>query len=279
MAPSRLNSWNRNCSATRKGAFTGADRTRKGYFEAAGSGTLFLDEIGELPAPAQVKLLRALQEGEVVRVGATKPIGIELRVIAATNRTLTQEVAQGRFREDLYYRLAVAVLKLPPVRERPGDLGPLVDRLLEQINEESAHEPGYRNKKFSVSARNILFRYSWPGNVRELMNTLRRAAIWSDGVTIEADDVREALLPAPRDPEQALLDRALGNGIQPPGPHRQRRAALPRTSDGGGRGQQVQSSRFGGPRELPDVDQLVVEVRSEPIVARPLHSKGRNPMP
>ena len=199
-----------------KGAFTGADRIRKGYFEAAGGGTLFLDEIGELPAPAQVKLLRALQEGEVVRVGATKPIGIELRVIAATNRTLTQEVAQGRFREDLYYRLAVAVLKLPPVRERPGDLGPLVDRLLEQINEESAHEPGYRNKKLSVSARNILFRYSWPGNVRELMNTLRRAAIWSDGVTIEADDVREALLPAPRDPEQAILDRALGNGFSLP---------------------------------------------------------------
>ena len=199
-----------------KGAFTGADRMRKGYFEAAGGGTLFLDEIGELPAPAQVKLLRVLQEGEVVRVGATKPIDVDVRVIAATNRTLTQEITQGRFREDLYYRLAVAVLKLPPLREREDDLGPLVDRLLDQINEESAHEPGYRHKKLSASARNILLRHSWPGNVRELLNTLRRAAIWSDGATIEAEDVREALLPAPRDEEQAVLGRALGNGFSLP---------------------------------------------------------------
>ena len=199
-----------------KGAFTGADRMRKGYFEAAGGGTLFLDEIGELPAPAQVKLLRVLQEGEVVRVGATRPIGVDVRVIAATNRTLTEEIVRSRFREDLYYRLAVAVLKLPPLRERQGDLGPLVDRLLDQINEESAREPGYRNKKLSASARNVLLRYSWPGNVRELMNTLRRAAIWSDGTTIEAEDVREALLPAPRDQEQAVLNRTLGNGFNLP---------------------------------------------------------------
>ena len=123
---------------------------------------------------------------------------------------------RSRFREDLYYRLAVAVLKLPPLRERQGDLGPLVDRLLDQINEESAREPGYRNKKLSASARNVLLRYSWPGNVRELMNTLRRAAIWSDGTTIEAEDVREALLPAPRDQEQAVLNRTLGNGFNLP---------------------------------------------------------------
>ena len=199
-----------------KGAFTGAVRMRKGYFESAGGGTLFLDEIGELPAPAQVKLLRFVQEGEVVRVGATKPIVVDVRVIAATNRTLTQEITQGRFREDLYYRLAVAVLKLPPLRERTGDLGALVDRLLDQINEESAHEPGYRNKKLSASARNVLLRHSWPGNVRELLNTLRRAAIWSDGETIEAEDVREALLPAPRDQRQEVLDRALGDGFSLP---------------------------------------------------------------
>ena len=199
-----------------KGAFTGSDRMRKGYFEAAAGGTLFLDEIGELPAPAQVKLLRILQEGEVVRVAATKPIGVDVRVIAATNRTLTQEIAQGRFREDLYYRLAVAVLKLPPLRERTDDLGPLVDRLLEQINEESAQEPGYREKKLSASARNIVLRHSWPGNVRELLNTLRRSAIWSDGATIEAEDVREALLPAPREAGREILDRPLGEGVNLP---------------------------------------------------------------
>ena len=199
-----------------KGAFTGADRLRKGYFEAADGGTLFLDEIGELPAPAQVKLLRILQEGKVVRVGATRPIGVDVRVIAATNRTLTQEVAENRFREDLYYRLAVAVLKLPPLRDRTGDLGLLIDRLLDQINEESAHEPGYRDKKLSASARNILLRHSWPGNVRELLNTLRRAAIWSDGETIEAEDVREAILPAPRRQGEEILDRALGEGFSLP---------------------------------------------------------------
>lgn len=199
-----------------KGAFTGADRLRKGYFESADGGTLFLDEIGELPPYAQVKLLRVLQEGEVVRVGASKPIGVDVRVIAATNRTLTHEITQGRFREDLYYRLAVAVLKLPPLRERTGDLGLLVDRLLDQINKESAHEPGYRNKKLSASARNALLQHSWPGNVRELLNSLRRAAIWSNGAVIDAEDVREALLPAPRDRGGEDLDRALGDGFSLP---------------------------------------------------------------
>ena len=163
-----------------------------------------------------MKLLRVMQEGEVVRVGATRAIGVDVRVIAATNRTLTQEITEGRFREDLYYRLAVAVLKLPPLRERTGDLGLLVDHLLDQINEESAHEPGYRNKRLSASARNVLLRHSWPGNVRELLNTLRRAAIWSDVETIDAEDIREALLPAPRDQRQEVLDRALGDGFSLP---------------------------------------------------------------
>ena len=164
-----------------KDAFTGADRTRTGYFAAANGGTLFLDEIGELPAPAQVKLLRVLQEGAVVRVGATTPRKVDVRVIAATNRTLTEEVTENRFREDLFYRLAVAVLKLPPLRERAGDLGLLADRLMEQINAESATEPGYQGKQLSASARNIMLRHFWPGNVRELANTLRRAAIWAGG--------------------------------------------------------------------------------------------------
>ena len=199
-----------------KGAFTGADRARPGYFVAADGGTLFLDEIGELPAAAQVKLLRVLHEGAVVRVGATTPRAVDVRVIAATNRTLTQEVARGRFREDLFYRLAVALLKLPPLRERAGDLGLLADRLLDQINVESVHEPGYRSKKLSASARNILSQHPWPGNVRELSNTLLRAAIWSDDATIRAQDLRDALLPAARDQRREVWDRPLGNGLSLP---------------------------------------------------------------
>ena len=137
-----------------KGAFTGAARSHAGYFEKASTGTLFLDEVGELPLAAQVKILRVLQEKEVTRVGSTSPVAINVRLLAATNRKLIEEVANGRFRTDLFYRLAVAVLQLPTLRERPGDLGLLIDRLLDQINEESAHEPGFSHKKLSASARN-----------------------------------------------------------------------------------------------------------------------------
>ena len=198
-----------------KGAFTGADRARPGYFAAADGGTLFLDEIGELPAAAQVKLLRALQEGAVVRLGAAAPREVDVRVIAATNRTLTEEVAGGRFREDLFYRLAVAVLKLPPLRERAGDVGLLADRLLAGINADSAGEPGYTDKKLSASARNVLLRHAWPGNVRELSNTLRRAAIWSEGAAIGAEEMIDAVLPSAGG-KGAVLDRALGNGFNLP---------------------------------------------------------------
>ena len=164
-----------------KGAFTGADKQRTGYFEAAHTGTLFLDEIGELSLPAQVKLLRALQEKELTRLGASKPIPFDVRVIAATNRDLVKEMAEGRFRPDLFYRIAVAVLKLPPMKERAGDVGLLIEGILEQINTDSVAEPGYKHKKISSGAKNLMLQYDWPGNVRELQNTLRRAAIWSSG--------------------------------------------------------------------------------------------------
>ena len=199
-----------------KGAFTDAKQPRKGYFEAAGGGTLFLDELGELPGPAQVKLLRAIQEGEVIRLGATKPLKVDVRIIAATNRTLTEEISAGRFREDLFYRLAVAVLKIPPLRERTGDLGVLIDHLLGQVNREAATEPGFKEKKLSAGARNLLYSHAWPGNVRELLNTLRRAAIWSDGPSISSEDVREALLPAATSPRQNVLGRPLGGGFNLP---------------------------------------------------------------
>jgi transcriptional regulator with PAS, ATPase and Fis domain len=199
-----------------KGAFTGAVQTKKGYFEATDGGSLFLDELGELPRAAQVKLLRVLQEGEVVRVGSTTTISVDVRVITATNRILTDEIAAGHFREDLFYRLAVAVLKVPPLRERTGDLALLIEYLVDAINRESEREPGYQIKRLSAAARNLLMSHRWPGNVRELMNTLRRAAIWSNSPIISVEDVREAILPAVRSTRENILDRPLGDGFSLP---------------------------------------------------------------
>jgi len=196
-----------------KGAFTGATSGRRGYLEEASDGTLFLDEIGELPLAAQVKLLRVLQESRVVRIGSTKGRQISFRVIAATNRNLLQEVAEGRFREDLFHRIAVAVLSIPPLRDREDDIGLLVDRLLAKINEEAIGQPGFEHKKLTVSARNLLSRHVWPGNVRELSNVLQRAAVWSTGPTIEASDIKEAILPMPGKTNADLLGRPMGEGF------------------------------------------------------------------
>ena len=181
----------------KKGAFTGAISDRKGCFETASGGTLFLDEIGELPLSAQVKILRVLQEKEVVKVGDNTPLKVDVRVIAATNRNLIQEVSLGRFRADLYYRLAVALLMLPPLRERDGDISLLIEHMLGEINRESVGELGYIDKKISASARNIMLSYSWPGNARELFNTIHRAAVWSPDEIITVDDIREILIPSP----------------------------------------------------------------------------------
>ena len=198
-----------------KGAFTGAVGPRQGVFEAADAGTLFLDEIGELPKAAQVRFLRALQEGEITRVGATAPKRVDVRIIAATNRSLAQEVAAGRFREDLFYRLAVAVITLPPLRERDGDAALLLERLLDQVNRESATEPGFQPKQLSIAARRLLLDHPWPGNVRELLNTLRRAAVWTTGDIIDTDDARDALLPAPvaHPSQDAVLGQDIRQGI------------------------------------------------------------------
>jgi len=178
----------------KKGAFSGAVEDRKGHFEQADGGTLFLDEIAELPKPAQVKLLRALQEGAIVPVGESKPRKVDVRVVAATNRSLSEEVAAGRFREDLFFRLAVAVLKLPPLRSRTGDLNLLIDSLLAQVNRTTASEPDHLDKRLSVGARKLMLEHPWPGNVRELLNTLLRATVWSDGDQISPDVMRAAIL-------------------------------------------------------------------------------------
>jgi transcriptional regulator with PAS, ATPase and Fis domain len=199
-----------------KGAFTGATRARSGYFESADGGTLFLDEIGELPLASQVRLLRVLQEQEVTRVGATKPISIDIRVIAATNRVLPEEIREGRFREDLFHRLAVGVLLLPPLRQREGDLMLLIDSILAKINEEASTQPGYRHKKLDVHARNLLIQYPWPGNVRELHNTLLRASIWSVGDSITSQDVAESLTLTVLPRAETVLERSLDQTISLP---------------------------------------------------------------
>ena len=202
----------------KKGSFTGAIVDREGYFSSADGGTLFLDEIGELPLPAQVKLLRAIQEGMITRVGSSKAESINVRIIAATNRNLIEDVACGRFREDLFHRIAVGVLRLPPLRDRHGDLNQVIDHILEGINKKFENRPGWRHKKLSAGARNLMHQHPWPGNVRELYNTLSRAAILIASETIESDDIRESLFPVTRavHNDATILNRSLGNGFSLP---------------------------------------------------------------
>ncbi|MCZ2135741.1 MAG: sigma-54 dependent transcriptional regulator [Burkholderiales bacterium] len=199
-----------------RGAFTGATAARAGYFESADGGTLFLDEIGELPLASQVRLLRVLQEREVTRVGSARAKPIDIRVIAATNRVLPDEIREGRFREDLFHRLAVGVLLLPPLRQREGDLTLLIDSMLASINAEAASQPGYKHKKLDISARNLLIRHSWPGNVRELHNTLLRASIWAVGDKITAQDVAESLAVTVAQKADTILGRSLDQAISLP---------------------------------------------------------------
>ncbi|MEZ4432233.1 MAG: sigma-54 dependent transcriptional regulator [bacterium] len=167
-----------------RGAFTDATRTRRGLFEEADGGTLFLDEIGELPGPLQVKLLRVLQEGEIRRVGETKPLAVDVRVVAATVRDLPAEVKAGRFREDLFYRLNVLPITLPPLRARPGDIPLLVEHFIARFNERL----GTRIEGVDPAAMKLLLAHAWPGNVRELENTIERAMVLADGAHLtEAD--------------------------------------------------------------------------------------------
>ncbi len=169
-----------------KGAFTGAISMRKGRFELADGGTLFLDEIGEIPLPLQSKLLRALQEKRFERVGGSKTLSVDVRIISATNKDLREEVDKGRFREDLYYRLNVIHLLLPPLRERMDDIPLLVAYFIRTIGERLA-KPGL---SISAEALRLLVTLPWEGNVRELENTIERAAILCDNNRIEADVVQ-----------------------------------------------------------------------------------------
>jgi len=167
-----------------KGSFTGAIAAQAGKFEQADGGTILLDEISEMPMGLQAKLLRVLQEREVERVGARKPISLDIRVVATTNRDLAAEVAAGRFREDLYYRLSVFPLAWRPLRERTADILPLAERLLNKHVNKMKHAAA----RFSAQAQACLIAYPWPGNVRELDNAIQRALILQQGGLIQPDD-------------------------------------------------------------------------------------------
>lgn len=173
-----------------KGAFTGADHRHEGLFVRAKGGTLFLDEVGELPLAMQVKLLRVLQEREVLRVGGTRPEAIDVRVIAATNRDLAQETIEGRFREDLYYRLNVVTLTMPPLRDRGGD----IELLARHFATRFAQVNHKRVAGITPQALDILTCYAWPGNVRELENVMERAVILMPGEYIDVRELPERLL-------------------------------------------------------------------------------------
>jgi two-component system response regulator HydG len=174
-----------------RGAFTGANRAKPGLFEAANGGSLFLDEIGDMPTALQVKLLRALQDGEIRRVGDTKPFAVDVRVICATHRDLTDLVEGGRFRQDLLYRLKVLTLQVPPLRQRGPDIMPLARQFLRAERTVA--------RDFSEEAEHCLLSYPWPGNVRELENAVKHGAALATGPEIEAGHLPEEIRqPRPR---------------------------------------------------------------------------------
>ncbi|MCI0573001.1 MAG: sigma-54 dependent transcriptional regulator, partial [Myxococcaceae bacterium] len=193
-----------------RGAFTGAVTMRRGKFELASEGTLFLDEVGDMPQAMQAKLLRVLQEGELERVGGSETLRVDVRVIAATNKDLPAEIAAGRFREDLYYRLNVVNLHLPPLRERREDVPLLVDAFIG----EACRRNGRRPLELSPGALAVLASYDYPGNVRELRNLVERVAILCEGPVVSAEEVAD-LLPrshAPRPPGAAEVAGLPGRG-------------------------------------------------------------------
>lgn len=187
----------------KKGAFTGASADKPGVFSQANGGTLFLDEFGELEPAVQVRLLRVLQDGSFAPVGSVSEQQVDVRIITATNRNLMLEVSEGRFREDLFYRVAVGVLHLPPLRERQGDILLLTDYLLAAIGQTDSY---LQDKKISAEGRNLILGQPWQGNIRELHSTLLRAALWSQSATISHADIEQSLFNMPKR-EQGLLNQ------------------------------------------------------------------------
>lgn len=199
-----------------RGAFTGADRARMGRFEAAAGGTLFLDEIGDLPAEVQIKLLRVLQERAIERVGSNRPLEVDVRLVAATHRDLLAKVEDGSFREDLFYRMAVVSIELPPLRNRRADIPLLVEHFLAKHGGQDVDPPpsggSAGGKTFSREAMDLLVRYEFPGNVRELENIVRRCLVLSRGSLMTVDDLPPAVLGAA---EGTLADESDGETSLP----------------------------------------------------------------
>jgi len=191
----------------RRGAFTDAREDRRGVFQEADGGTLFLDEIGDMALPLQMKLLRVLQEKEIQPLGAPAPIRVDVRVVAATHRDLDALIAEGRFRQDLYFRLNVIAVRIPPLRDRPGDLEPLVAALLEKHRSRLARA----SVSLSSEALSLLRRHRWPGNVRELENVLERALVLGHDDVIWPDDLPDELRQEPA-AAPAMERSPAGNG-------------------------------------------------------------------
>ena len=205
----------------KKGSFTGAAENRDGAFKVADGGTLFLDEVGECDPVMQAKLLRVLQPPEhnpshrvFNRVGDSKPVTSDVRIITATNRNLLDAIAQHQFRTDLYYRLAVISIKLPPLRERREDIPVIVETLMERINQDfSRQEPGFLHKKISASAMEFVKKHPWPGNVRQLYNTFAQAAVMTDEPVIDRRDVADAVAEVVGNATVDLLELPLEEGF------------------------------------------------------------------
>jgi len=193
-----------------EGAFTGATRSRKGYFELAHRGTLLLDEIGEMATHLQVKLLRALDDGKIFRVGAEKPIKVDVRVMAATNKDLETEMAEKRFRPDLFYRLAVVTLTIPPLRERREDIVKLLASYLEHFRAQT----GRQITSVGADATSVLTRYDWPGNVRELVNAMERAFLLGSTDEIQLEDLPLRIVNAVKGTDRVSSGRS---GVEPVG--------------------------------------------------------------
>src|SRR6187455_3037590 len=195
-----------------KGSFTGATEKQVGKFEQADRGTIFLDEVGDMSAKTQAKVLRVLQEGEVERLGSTRTIKVDVRVIAATNKNLEEEIEKSSFREDLYFRLAVIPIRVPPLRERPDDIPLLVRHYMEYFSREN----NTRQKRITNAALEALQRYRWKGNIRELRNTVERLIIMTGSDTIDVADLPDTI----RNPSAASMAAAanagFGGGLAPP---------------------------------------------------------------